>query len=268
VKDYYNPPFVLVGADNEADAKPVLDLYHAVDAERFVTDTRAASLVKYSCNAFHALKVAFANEIGSLAKSLGANGHDVMKLVCQDTKLNISPAYMRPGFAFGGSCLPKDVRALTRFAEQEAVRLPLLASVLPSNEAHLKRALKLIRDSGHRKIGIVGLSFKAGTDDLRESPMVEVAEALLGWGFEIRIYDPFVSVSRLRGRNLAYVDRHLPHLAPMLVSKPDELLATSTAILTATDPTKLSSLFGNSELPIIDLRSVLASAVPEQAEVS
>ncbi|MBY0459078.1 MAG: nucleotide sugar dehydrogenase, partial [Gemmataceae bacterium] len=213
VKDYYQPPYVLVGADSAEEAQSVLDLYHAVDTEKLVTDTRTASLVKYACNAFHAIKVSFANEIGSLAQAFGADGHGVMELVCKDKKLNISTAYMRPGFAFGGSCLPKDLRALTRFAEQEAVRLPLLASVLPSNESHLKRALKLVRDTGVRKVGVVGLSFKAGTDDLRESPMVELVETLTGWGCDVKVYDPNVMLGRLRGRNLAYIDRHLPHLA-------------------------------------------------------
>src|SRR5262245_14248260 len=152
VKDYYNPPYVLVGTVGDADAAPVLELYRGVDAAQIVTDTRTAGLVKYACNAFHAVKVAFANEVGVLSRALGADGHEVMRLVCQDRKLNISAAYLRPGFAFGGSCLPKDLRALTRFADQRAVPVPLLASVLPSNESHLKRSLKLIRETGCRRI--------------------------------------------------------------------------------------------------------------------
>lgn len=258
VNDYYQPPFVLVGARNEEQATPVLDLYHAVKAKRFVTDTRTAALVKYACNAFHALKVTFANEIGSLAKAMGADGHEVMNLVCQDQKLNISTAYLRPGFAFGGSCLPKDLRALTRFAERESLPLSLLNSVLPSNESHLKRAWKLIRDLGQRKIGLVGLSFKAGTDDLRESPMVNLVESLVGGGFQVKIYDPNVMLGRLRGRNLAYIDRHLPHLAELLVPQPRMLLSHAQLIVLCTDVAKDFEWAVHHPGTILDLRTDLA----------
>lgn len=260
VKDYYHPPYVLVGAESEADAAAVVELYHAVEAERFVTDTRTASLVKYACNAFHAVKVTFANEMGSVAKSMGADGRKVMELVCQDTKLNISRAYMRPGFAFGGSCLPKDLRAINRFAEHEALRLNMLSSVLPSNESHLKRALKLIRDHGQKKVGLVGLSFKNGTDDLRESPMVDLVETLTGWGFSVKIYDPNVMVGRLRGRNLGYIDRHLPHLAQMLVTEPDELLGHAETIVLCTDVADEHDWRGAHDGKVFDLRSDLAVA--------
>ena len=259
VRDYYNPPYVLVGAACEQDAAPIVEMYQAVDTEKIITDTRTASLVKYACNAYHAVKVAFANEIGSLAKTLGADGHGVMNLVCRDKKLNVSAAYMRPGFAFGGSCLPKDLRALTRFAEQKALRVNLLASVLPSNESHLKRALKLIRDTGIRQIGVVGLSFKAGTDDLRESPMVDVVETLLGWGCDIKIYDPNVMLGRLRGRNLAFVDRHLPHLANLLVPQSQMVLRHAELLILGTDVAGEIEAIRDFRKPIIDLRSDLAS---------
>ena len=260
VKDYYHPPYVLVGADSEADAAAVVDLYHAVEAERFVTDTRTASLVKYACNAFHAVKVTFANEIGSVAKSMGADGRKVMELVCEDTKLNISRAYMRPGFAFGGSCLPKDLRAINRFAEHEALRLNMLSSVLPSNESHLKRALKMIRDHGQKKVGLVGLSFKNGTDDLRESPMVDLVETLTGWGFSVKIYDPNVMVGRLRGRNLGYIDRHLPHLAQMLVTDPAALLEHAETVVLCTDVADEQDWRAAHAGKVFDLRSDLAVA--------
>ena len=260
VKDYYNPPYVLVGADSDEQAAPVIKLYNFVQSEKIVTDTRTASLVKYACNAYHAVKVAFANEIGSLAKSFGANGHGVMDLVCRDKKLNVSAAYLRPGFAFGGSCLPKDLRALTRFAEQQALRVNLLASVLPSNESHLKRALQLVRDTGVRRIGIVGLSFKAGTDDLRESPMVDVVETLLGWGCEVKIYDPNVMLSRLRGRNLAFVDRHLPHLANLLVPQPSMVLSHAGLLILGTDVANDFEWRTRFSGPIIDLRSDMAKS--------
>lgn len=258
VRDYYQPPYVLIGADSAADAAPLLALYDAVACEKIVTDTRTASLVKYACNAFHAVKVAFANEVGSLAKAFGADGHEVMRIVCRDAKLNVSAAYLRPGFAFGGSCLPKDLRALTRFAEQQALRVNLLAAVLPSNESHLKRALKLVRESGARRIGLVGLSFKAGTDDLRESPMVDVVETLLGWGCDVRIYDPNVTLGRLRGRNLAFIDRHLPHLAGLLVPQPAMASDRADLLLLGTDVADDFDWAGVYRGPILDLRKDLA----------
>lgn len=235
IQDYDNPPFVLVGADSPAPAQIVLDLYRGIAAKQIVTDTRTAALVKYTSNAFHALKVAFANEIGSVAKALGANGHEVMELVCQDRKLNISPAYLRPGFAFGGSCLPKDLRALTRFAEQAALRLELLPAILSANETHLRRAVRLVQEAGHRNIGMLGLSFKAGTDDLRESPFVILVETLLGRGYRIKIHDPNVLLSQLRGRNLAYVERHLPHLAALMVDDPRAVYDHASLLVLGSD---------------------------------
>ncbi|MBX9581559.1 MAG: nucleotide sugar dehydrogenase [Gemmataceae bacterium] len=262
VKDYYHPPYVLVGADNPEDADAVLDLYREVHAEKLVTNPRTAAMVKYACNAYHALKVAFANEVGSLAKALGADGHRVMDLVCQDTKLNVSAAYLRPGFAFGGSCLPKDLRALARFAEQKGVKAPLLAAALASNESHLRRALKLVRDAGERRVGLVGLSFKAGTDDLRESPMVDLAEALVGSGYEVTIYDPGVMLGRLRGRNLAYIDRHLPHLAGLLAPQPSMVLERARLLLLCTDVADEFDWRGRFRGRVIDLRKDLARPDP------
>ena len=235
IADYDDPPYVVVGTLNEADAQSVLELYANIDAEKIVTDTRTAALVKYACNALHATKIGFANEIGSLAKSLGGDGRRVMELVCRDDKLNISTAYMRPGFAFGGSCLPKDLRAITRHAEQNALRLELLRSILPSNVAHLQRGIDRVLATGKRRIGLVGLSFKVGTDDLRESPSVILAETLLGKGCDLKIYDPDISMSRLAGRNLAYVDQHLPHLAALLSEDVEQLLAHSEVLVLCTD---------------------------------
>lgn len=235
IKDYDAPPFVVVGADQAPDAEPVLDLYRTIPGERFTVSTRTAAMVKYVCNAFHALKVAFANEVGVLARSLGADGHEVMQLVCRDTKLNISPAYLRPGFAFGGSCLPKDLRALTRHAEEQALQLPLMPAILQSNENQLRRAVRLIEQSRSRRIGLVGLSFKANTDDLRESPLVMLAEILVGKGYDLRILDPGIQVTRLHGRNLAYVDQHLPHLARLLCDSPDDLFSHAELLVLGTD---------------------------------
>ncbi|HLJ95932.1 MAG TPA: nucleotide sugar dehydrogenase [Gemmataceae bacterium] len=266
IRDYDNPPFVLVGADAAAPAQKILDLYRDIAAEKIITDTRTAALVKYACNAFHALKVAFANEIGSVAKSLGADGHEVMDLVCRDHKLNISPAYLRPGFAFGGSCLPKDLRALMRYIEQHALRLELLPAILPSNEAHLRRALKLVQESGHRTLGVIGLSFKAGTDDLRESPLVILVETLLGRGYHIKIYDPNVLLSQLRGRNLAYVERHLPHLAALMVSNPKEVYQHASLLVLGSDVAESLDWRTQYTGDVLDLRRDLARTAPSQAE--
>jgi GDP-mannose 6-dehydrogenase len=261
IRDYDDPPFVLVGADDPDAADRVLALYHQVTAEKLVTDTRTAALVKYACNAFHAVKIAFANEVGALARSFGADGHAVMDLVCRDRKLNVSRAYLRPGFAFGGSCLPKDVRALTRHAERDGLAVPLLQSVLPANDAQIGRGLRLVQQSGRRKVGLAGLSFKADTDDLRESPLVILAEALLGRGFDVRIYDSNLQVTRLRGRNLAYIDRHLPHLAALLVDSADELTDQADLLVLGTDVANeldLAEFAGE----VIDLRRDLARPQP------
>jgi len=262
IRDYNDPPFIIVGTRDGRDATDVLRLYDRIDAERISTDTRTAALVKYACNAFHAVKVSFANEIGALARTLGADGHEVMRLVATDRKLNVSPAYLKPGFAFGGSCLPKDLRALLRHAQQQAIQVQLLAGTLASNEEQLQRAVDLIRGLDCRRIGLVGLSFKAGTDDLRESPQVLLAETLLGKGHDVRIYDPGVSISRLRGRNLAFVDQRLPHLASLLVDAPEELCGHAELLVLATECGHPFDWRKNFSGPLIDLRRDLAVANP------
>jgi GDP-mannose 6-dehydrogenase len=266
IKDYDHPPFVVVGASDDVAAADVLNLYQRIAAPRIVTDTRTAGLVKYACNAFHALKVAFANEIGTLAQSLGTDGGKVMEIVCRDDRLNISAAYLRPGFAFGGSCLPKDLRALTRLAEQQAIEARLLASILPSNEAHLRRAVAMIEEQENRRIGLIGLSFKPGTDDLRESPLAKLAETLYGRGYELRIFDPHVRMRELMGSNLSYVDRHLPHLSALLVNDPEELFDHAQVLVVGSgvlDNHARLNLFGGE---VIDLRRDL-TAPREQAAV-
>ncbi|MFG0332205.1 MAG: nucleotide sugar dehydrogenase [Maioricimonas sp. JB049] len=268
IRDYDRPPFVVIGADEEWHADAVLELYSRIDAPRIVTDTRTAALVKYTCNAYHAAKVAFANEIGTLARALGADGQEVMRIACLDTQLNVSPAYLRPGFAFGGSCLPKDVRALTRFAQREAVVNPLLASLLPSNEAHLVRGARMIEQSGHRRIGLVGLSFKANTDDLRESPLVKIAEHLHGRGYDLRIYDPGVQVSRLLGSNLTYVERHLPHFAELMVNTPEELCQHAGLVVLGTNVADGFDWSSHCSGDVIDLRRDLVVAGQEATPVS
>jgi len=268
IRDYDAPPFVVVGTIDGADADDVLELYSSIDADKVVTDSRTAALLKYGCNAYHALKVAFANEMGSLAKSFGADGQVAMELLCKDTKLNVSKAYLRPGFAFGGSCLPKDVRALTRYAEEEAVRVSLLRAILPSNQEHLNRSIRLVEESGHKKIGMVGLSFKAGTDDLRESPYVTLVETLIGRGYDIKIYDPGISVSRLKGRNLAYVDQHLPHLAALLVEETSELFDHAELLVLGNDIANEVEIPSRFEESLVDLRRSLVVANQAGATVS
>ncbi len=256
VRDYDSPPFVVVGADDVGAANQVLSLYSKIPAQQIVTDLRTAALVKYACNAFHALKIAFANEIGVLARAMEADGEDVMEIVCRDERLNISPAYLRPGFAFGGSCLPKDLRALTRFAEKDAIPANVLRSILTSNDAILDQGVRLIQDrSGdRRRVGLVGLSFKAGTDDLRESPQVRLAESLIGRGYDVRIYDPWVETSRLVGRNRSYVDQHLPHLAKLLVTAVDEIYEHADFLVLGTDVANQIDWRTDFEGEVVDLR--------------
>lgn len=218
VRDYYDPPFTLVGADDRADAERAAALYQGLSAPVVITTVETAEMAKYVCNAFHALKVTFANEIGALARTMGVDSHEVMQIVCRDTKLNISPVYLRPGFAFGGSCLPKDVRALDHKARERDLELPLLRAILGSNRAQVDRALEIVWAARKKKVGVLGLSFKAGTDDLRESPLVTLTEAMVGKGLDVRIYDRSIELTRLVGANRAYIEKELPHLSRLLTS--------------------------------------------------
>lgn len=223
VEDFFAPPKIVVGEERPGVGAPLLTLYTGIDAPRFVTSIETAEMVKYADNAFHAAKVTFANEIGQLAQAAGVDSREVMEIFCADTKLNVSPRYLRPGFAFGGSCLPKDLRALTYVGKQRDVNTPMLGAVMGSNRAHIDHAIERIMGSGIRKVGMVGLSFKKGTDDLRESPLVELAERLLGKGLRLAIHDEHVRINRLVGRNRAYVDQFLPHLASLLVGDEAEV---------------------------------------------
>lgn len=222
VADYYQPPFTLIGADSPKTAAKAAALYRNVPADIVTVPIETAEMVKYVCNAFHALKIAFANEVGNVAQVLGVDSHEVMKLVCRDTKLNISPKYLTPGFAFGGSCLPKDVRALLYRARQSDLDLPLLSGILASNRTQLQRGIDTVLQLKHRKVSLLGLSFKAGTDDLRESPLVSLSEALIGKGIDLRIFDAHVSLSRLVGANREYIQREIPHIESLLVPTAEE----------------------------------------------
>jgi GDP-mannose 6-dehydrogenase len=216
IRDYDNPPFTVIGTEDERVASALRAVFGHLDCEFIVTSIGVAEMLKYACNAFHAVKITFANEIGRLSRSVGVDGRAVMDLVCKDSRLNISPVYLRPGFAFGGSCLPKDLRALTYIGKQNDVTAPMLGNVMGSNRAHVDHAIDLVTQSGRRRIGMLGLSFKPGTDDLRESPLVTVAERLIGKGYDLRIYDPEVNVSRLIGANKRYIEHSIPHIGSLM----------------------------------------------------
>jgi GDP-mannose 6-dehydrogenase len=231
LKDFYSPPFTLVGADDEETALIVRRLYSGVDAPCLVVGIKAAEMVKYACNCFHALKVSFANEIGNVCKELGIDSHEVMNVFCQDTKLNLSPYYLKPGFAFGGSCLPKDLRAITYKAKELDVATPLLSSVLQSNRQQVERALEMVLRTGRKRIGVLGFSFKAGTDDLRESPMVALIETLIGKGMQLAIYDRDVQLARLFGANKEYIEREIPHVSQLMRPNIEEVLAHAEVLI-------------------------------------
>jgi len=231
IRDYDHPPYTIVGGNCEAAVNAVREVFQHLDARFLVTHIRVAETLKMACNAFHALKITFANEIGRVSQSLGIDPHEVMRLVCADKRLNISPAYLKPGFAFGGSCLPKDLRALTNIAKQNDIVLPMLSSLLASNRVHIDHAVDKILKLGRPKVGMLGLSFKTGTDDLRESPLVLVAKRLLGEGCELRIFDPEVQLSRLLGANRSYIDANIPHIGELLCPDIESMIDPSDVIL-------------------------------------
>jgi len=255
IYDYDHPPKTVIGANDERTATSVRSIYAKLDAPMIVTDLRTAEMVKYVDNSWHALKVTFANEMGRLAKAMNVDSRTLMRLFCMDTKLNISATYLRPGFAFGGSCLPKDVRALTYQGKLLDVETPVLSSILASNLVQVDRALTLIRDAGHRRIGLLGLSFKEGTDDLRESPIVTLAEQLIGKGFELLIYDRNVKLASLVGANRDYILNHIPHIGRLLVDDPVELFAASDVVVIATAEKEFAGLISRngSGKVVIDL---------------
>ena len=224
VNDFNAPPKIVIGQLDAASGDILADLCAHLDAPLIRTDLRTSEMVKYTDNSWHALKIGFANEIGTLCKSFSIDAHEVMKIFCQDKKLNISPAYLMPGFAFGGSCLPKDLRALAYKAKTNDLALPILTSILSSNEMHISRGLDLVIKAGNKKVGILGFSFKAGTDDLRESPMIETIERLIGKGYDLRIFDKNVNLARLVGANRDFILNHIPHISRLMVNGIDAVL--------------------------------------------
>jgi GDP-mannose 6-dehydrogenase len=231
IRDYDNPPFTVIGSNSERGTQVVRDLFGHLPCEFLDTRIRDAEALKMACNAFHALKIAFANEIGRISQGVQVDSHEVMRLLCKDTRLNISPAYLRPGFAFGGSCLPKDLRALTYLARTHDLGVPLLSSLLPSNRVHIDHAIDRVLRTRQRKVGMLGLAFKTGTDDLRESPLVAIAKRLIGEGCELRIYDPEVHLSRLLGANRRYIEENIPHIGSLLCADIDAMLDPSQVVI-------------------------------------
>ncbi len=235
IYDFFHPPKTVIGELGPRGGDVVQALYDGIDAPLIRTGIETAEMVKYTDNVWHALKVGFANEIGTICKAVGIDGREVMEIFCRDQKLNISATYLKPGYAFGGSCLPKDVRALTYRAKSLDLTVPILNAILPSNEQQIARAFRMSADRPTRKIGLLGLSFKAGTDDLRESPLVELAERLIGKGCEVLVYDRNVQLASLVGANRDYILNHIPHIARLLQERIEQVLDSSDTIVIGND---------------------------------
>lgn len=231
ISDFYNPPFTVIGASDERAAGIVQALYSGIEAPQFVVPYKVAEMVKYANNAFHALKVTFANEIGDICKVQGIDSHQVMDIFCQDTKLNLSPYYLKPGFAFGGSCLPKDLRALLYHGRHYDLNLPVLEAILPSNQGQIELAYEMVKSTGQKQVGFLGFSFKAGTDDLRESPAVELIEKLIGKGYQVQVYDRNVSLANLQGANREYIEKEIPHISSIMTEDIETILDKSKVIV-------------------------------------
>jgi len=254
VADFFDPPFTAAGVRDDRTLALVKDLFSAIEQPLHALSIEAAESLKYACNAYHAVKITFANEIGRLLSAVDVDTRDVMRVFCEDRNLNVSAAYLRPGFSFGGSCLPKDLRALMHLARVTDVELPMLNGVMRSNESHLRSATRRILDTGERVVALLGLSFKPQTDDLRESPYVELAEFLGGKGVEVRIFDPIIQPDRLFGANRQYVERHLPHLQRMLCSTPEDALdGAGVAVVATSDADVLRALLSGPPAVVLDL---------------
>ncbi len=259
IKDYDNPPFTVVGTESPKAADMLQGVFGHLPCDFVTTSVRSAEMLKYTCNIFHAVKITFANEIGRLSQSMGVDSHAVMELVCQDKRLNISPAYMKPGFAFGGSCLPKDLKAMLHVAMRSDVATPMLSGILPSNQIHIDRAIDMVLSTGRRAVGLVGLSFKSGTDDLRESPLVLMAERFIGKGLDLQIYDPEVQLSRLIGANKRYIEETIPHIALLMSESCGEVVDRAEVVVVGLrDIAIMETLYARtrSEQLILDLVNI------------
>jgi GDP-mannose 6-dehydrogenase len=263
VKDFMEPSLVVVGGSDREAARRVARIYAALPVAPCLVSMRAAELIKYASNTFHAVKIAFANEIGTLAATLGIDGAEVMDTFCRDTVLNISPAYLKPGFAFGGSCLPKDLRALVHRASRLDLKLPLLESVLPSNERHLERSLEAIMDLPARRLGVFGLAFKENTDDVRESPVVILLERLIGKGYDVRVFDPHIVPDRIYGSNQRYLLAAIPHIGKLFVPSLEQMLAWADHLVITQKPSpECARLIASSALPVMDLVTTIPAPQP------
>ncbi len=260
IDDYDQPPKIVIGSEDDASRDALERVYVNQDVQRIYTTIEEAELLKYIDNCWHALKVAFGNEFGRICHKLGVDGRRVMSMFVQDTKLNISPKYLQPGYAFGGSCLPKDLRAMTYLGRNRLdLSLPVLDSIMASNAVHIEAGLDLVREAGHREVGLVGLSFKPETDDLRESPLVTLAERLIGKGYQLRIYDPSVSLAKLMGGNKSYIEQAIPHIAELLVPKVDDLLAHAKTVVIGhrADVAEKLAVLQSEDHAIVDLAGLL-----------
>jgi GDP-mannose 6-dehydrogenase len=266
VADFLQPPYTVLGAQDPGHLAAVRQLYRTVSSPVFETSIPVAEMVKYVCNAFHAVKIGFANEVGTLCKSLGVDAEAVTKIYTADTKLNISPAYLSPGFAFGGSCLPKDLRALGHRAKEMDLALPLLESILPSNAQHIDRAVDAVLRTNKRKIAFLGLSFKPGTDDLRESPQVQMIKRLLGEGSQVRVWDRDVSLGRLAGSDRQYIEEVIPHIGSLLSADLEDVVRSGEVVVIATkvDKDQLARCLGRDQI-VIDLVNLASASRPGTA---
>lgn len=257
VRDFLEPSLLVIGGEYRPAVERVAALYQSLPVEPCLVSLRTAEMIKYACNTFHALKVAFANEMGALSGALGISAGEVMDTLCRDTKLNISPAYLKPGFAFGGSCLPKDLRALVYRAGRLDLKVPLLETVLPSNEQHLRRAIQKVMDLPAERLGMFGLAFKENTDDLRESPVVSLLEHLIGKGRDVRVFDPHIRLEEIYGSNQRFVLAAIPHIANLLESSLEKMLDWAGAVIVTQRPSaEAAALIHRRGVPVLDLSSV------------
>jgi GDP-mannose 6-dehydrogenase len=264
VADFLQPPYTVLGAQDPKHLAVVKQLYSTISSPAFETSISVAEMVKYVCNAFHAVKIGFANEVGTLCKNLGVDAEAVTKIYTSDTKLNISTAYLSPGFAFGGSCLPKDLRALSHCAKELDLALPLLESVLPSNAQHIDRAVDAVLRTNKKKIAFLGLSFKPGTDDLRESPQVQMIKRLLGEGCQVRVWDRDVLLGQLAGSNRQYIEEVIPHIGSLLSADLEEVVRSGEVVVIATkvDKEQLARSLGRDQI-VIDLVNLASASRPD-----